>query len=238
MIHVTKYNGLYSLCVNARKVSIIDRFRISQYSSYLGKHPVWGMKRDIKNTILIDLSRTKDDILSSFKSNTRNEVRKAQTRGIQSREITDIKAFIEFYNEFAREKNLSSISALDLKKYNKVLIYEAYLDEGKPLVMHASLIDESEKRALLLFSASVRLAEGIDRKVVGLANRLLHFDEFVTFSEMGLSIYDFSGVCNDPNDPRYTIGLFKKSFGGQEIESIYLKSFLFVLISKFITHKE
>ena len=45
----------------------------------------------------------------------------------------------------------------------------------------------------------------------------------------GCDYYDWSGVCVDPDDPRYPIGAFKLSMGGTLIQSPLMKTPLYRL---------
>lgn len=223
-------NVLYKLKINATKVDFLDRFRCALYSTYLGKDS-WGMKKKYGHTIHIDLTKSAEEILQDFKSNTRNEVRRAIREDFFFEPVTDLQEFVEFYNNFAQEKSLETISLGHLTKYGKnVIMYRAGVN-GTTLCMHASTLDDDVKIAALLYSASVRLDQGIEKKSVGFANRFLHYKEFIAFKEKGYKKYDFSGVCIDESQPeKYSIGLFKKSFGGEEITSVELKSYPMLII--------
>ena len=223
-------NVLYKLKINATKVDFLDRFRCALYSTYLGED-TWGMSKKYGHTIHIDLTKSEEEILQGFKSNTRNEVRRAIRDNFFYAPVTDVKEFVDFYNNFAMEKSLETINEGHITKYGKnVIMFRAGVD-GKTLCMHASTLDKDVNFAALLYSASVRLDEGIEKKNVGFANRFLHYKEFLTFKEMGYEKYDFSGVCIDESKPeRYSIGLFKKGFGGEEINSVELKSYPMIFI--------
>ena len=223
-------NALYKLKINATKVDFIDRFRCALYSTYLGKG-TWGMASKKGHTIHIDLTQDKEEIFSGFKKNTRNEVRRAIREDYFFDPVIDLQEFVDFYNNFAKEKALALITPGHLAKYGKSIIMFKAGVNGTTLCMHASTLDNEEKIAALLYSASVRLNDGIEKKSVGFANRFLHYKEFLVFKEMGYEKYDFSGVCIDENQPdKYLIGLFKKSFGGEETTSIELKSYPMLII--------
>ena len=226
-------NGVYTLKINARKVSFFDLFRVVNYSDYWGedcKIP-FGFKRIYGNTATIDLTSNMDVLLTNMKSNTRNEIRRAEKEGIVVEKTTDIMLFVEFYNTFAKEKGLSSIDENHIRKYGKYIILTLACHNDDILSMHATMIDKEEKSAGLLYSCSTRLNEKIDKKMVGWANRYLHYKEFELLKEIGIIRYEWCGVCIDPEKPeRYSIGQFKLSLGGEMRKDLTLHSPLFIFL--------
>lgn len=234
MIKVVTRKGLYALVMNGKRVSMWDHFRLSQYSCYKGKWTFF-MFRIKKTTLIIDLNHTDEDILGSFKSNTRNEVRRGMREDIKI-EQASVDEFIIFYNDFAKEKSLPFISCADIKKWktpsSRVMLQKAVGKCGT-LSMHANVIDEEEKIANLLYSATRRFDTSLDRKLIGFSNRYLHYVEFLKLRDEGVYTYDFSGVCIDEKDKeKYNIGLFKRGFGGEIKESIALESIPMFIVEK------
>ena len=234
-----KRNRWYKLVINAKSVSIKDRLLLTQFNSYKGKKP-FGMKSSIGHTIIIDLLQPVEDILRNCKSNTRNEIRRAIREEFFFEEVQSKEDFLDFYNSFAEEKGIDKISLGHLNQYgNNILIYKSGKN-GVTMTMHASAIDQSNGIAILLYSASVRLLNGIEKKDVGFSNRFLHYKEFVRFKELGLKEYDFNGICIDPEDKeRYSISQFKAGFGGKQCEVMWLFSFPFLILSfikKYFSH--
>ena len=215
---------------NATRVPPWDHFVFSQFPNYLGDS-YWGMRCRLNHTSIVDLTQSEDELMASFKSNTRNEVRRAIREGFFFEPVDNVEEFVEFYNAFAREKHLDCISSDKITRLEgNVAMYKSGLN-GATMTMHASTLDRDVKLATLLYSASVRFDDNIDRKNVGFSNRFLHYKEFVAFKEQGFEKYDFSGVCIDPEQSeRFSIGLFKRSFGGEEKEIMTLQSYPIVLL--------
>lgn len=214
------------LVINAKKISPKDKLLMTCYSSFIGKKPSF-MKVKEGYTILIDLKQSEDDILMSFKSNTRNEVRRGIKDGYFFEISSNIQEFVDFYNVFAKEKSLGLITEKSLSRFGELIITKSGID-GNVLTMHANFVDRELNKVSLLYSASVRLNENIDRKSVGISNRFLHYKELIEFKSMGLDMYDFSGVCEDENNKaEYSIGQFKKGFGGQEVPYLMVYSYPF-----------
>lgn len=234
MIKIVTHKGVYSLVMHGKHVPLIDLFRVSQYSCYLGKIPKL-MIPIRRTTTIIDLNKTDEDILSGFRSNTRNEVRRGIREGVEIDRV-EAEQFVDYYNVFAKEKNLPTISLMDINKWNtstsEIRLYKAY-KEDKVLAMHANIIDKEENIANLLYSATCRLNQDVDYKLIGFANKSLHYLEFIQLRDDGVLKYDFSGVCMDENDKeRYNIGLFKRGFGGELQETFSLESVLMFIAEK------
>ena len=94
--------------------------------------------------------------------------------------------------------------------------------EGKLLAAHLLLVDRPA-RVRLLFSATARLEEGVNRSPIGGANRYLHWFEFNYYKAAGIPCYDLGGVELDEKSPIYSITKFKLSFGGEVVRQNILR---------------
>ena len=226
-----KSNPLYKLVIRANHINFADRLTLSQFNYYMGSKP-FGMKSKVGYTIEIDLRKSEDELMQDCKSNTRNEIRRAIREEFFFEEETSIDAFVQFYNDFAKEKGIDEITRSHITQYgDNVKLYKSGKN-GVTMTMHASAIDSDSKCAILLYSASVRFSDSIDRKDIGFSNRYLHFKEFIQFKELGLETYDFNGISIDPEDKeRYSISQFKAGFGGEQKEVLWLFSYPFCIMN-------
>ena len=208
-----------------------DFFLPVQYFGFRGKGGIpWYYKVARGMTCCTDLSVGMEAIMASMKSNTRNEIRRAEREGVRFEVVQGYDEFIPFYNEFCSNKGLSDYtSRARMQKFPKLLVTRVVHD-GQVLAMHTNILDEKSRIALLQFSCSTRLAEGVDRKMVGWANRYLHYKDLEWLTNSGYSFYDWSGVCVNRASPQYTIGQFKLSFGGVLTESVVLRTPVFVML--------
>lgn len=222
----------HTLRMFAQDLPFSDVFKIILYTSYAGdktKIPFYysivkGMSAST------DLTLPMDELLKKMKSNTRNEISRAEREGCTFEVVSDFEEFIPFYNDFCSSKGLDDYTSKGrMAKYEKVLITKA-VHNGDILAMHANVLDEKSKIAFLLYSCSKRLDAGVDRKMIGWGNRFLHYKELEYIKQLGYMAYDWSGVCVDENNPQHTIGQFKLSFGGELVESWSLKTPLFALL--------
>lgn len=226
-------NKLYKQKLFATYSLMTDFFRSVEYSEFEGdiKTIPWFFHKENGSTCTQNLSIPLDEIFAQMKSNTRNEVRRAEKEGVWFEYNNDYVQFMNYYNHFAISKNLPVISLRSIDKYDKTIITIAKKG-NEPLSMHATVINDKLQIAFLLYSCSMRLNEDVDKKLVGWANRYLHFKDFELFKEMGALRYEWSGVCTDPNQrDKYNIGVFKQSFGGVLRNRTTLSSPLFYAIA-------
>ena len=218
----------------AERTFLGDLFRVVIYFSYhgnLSKVPWWYSKHK-GNSCFTDLTKSMDEIMAGMKSNTRNEIRRAVKEGCNFEIVDGFDEFISLYNAFCKSKGLADFtSEARMRKFGKILVTKA-VHNGTTMAMHTNILDEVGKVALLQFSCSPRLDENVDRKMIGWANRFLHYKDLEWLRENGYKTYDWSGVVVDPDDPRHSIGEFKLSFGGTLCDSWTLRSPLYILAEK------
>ena len=168
-----------------------------------------------------------------MKSNTRNEIRRAIKEGCSFHVDDDIDAFVPYYNDFCRSKGLNDYtSKARILKYKDILSTRVE-HNGMVLARHINILDKVGKNAFLMFSCSPRLDENVDRRLIGWANKFLHYKDLELLSESGYIRYDWSGICLDKDDERYSIGQFKLSFGGEITHPLMLRTPLYCLLEVF-----
>lgn len=223
---------------------------IVAYHQYMGEQPK-GAKEFC--TLWNDLTETEEEIKKHFSKNCRYYVTRAVREGVsveiyEGRDITDelIDSFCEFFEAFWETKGSSLENKQKLKKelctYRDVqaLAISCALINEEKAVYHILIKDE--KMIRLLHSASLyRLQEDEDgqtKNLIGMANRLLHFEEMKYFKNIGLEVYDWGGAGKEEEVIHITE--FKKSFGGTEVtqynfeqsNGIFAK--VFKLLTKFL----
>lgn len=200
---------------------------IIAYRQYLGAKPKGASEC---HTLLTDLTETEEEIKQHFSKSCKYKVNRAAREDVSIKilkdsEITDeiIDAFCEFFAVFWESKG-SSLQ--DREKLNEEL--KAYRAagalsigwacvNGEKAVFHTHVKDEDIAR--LLHSASLyRLQgdeEGNTKNLIGMANRLLHFEEMKYFKKDGLKTYDWGGAGRGEDVIHITE--FKESFGGVSV---------------------
>lgn len=176
------------------------------------------------DTLLSDLTEDEETILSHYTKNCRYEVRRAPKEGVScsmkcGKEITeqDILVFTDFFEQFWASKGISyhekeKCRAM-MRQYagaGAMALTMAFIGD-KLLVYHTYILDE--KRVRLYQSASqFRTDESITTKVIGFANRYLHYEDMLFFKRIGKEQYDWGGAGR--TEDVESITKFKESFGG------------------------
>lgn len=219
----------------AAKLPWLDIFRAIHYFNYLGDNEKvpWFYSKKIGVSCVSDLTIGIDKIMESMKSNTRNEIRRAIKEGCSFHVDNDIDAFVPYYNDFCRSKGLNDYTSKErILKYKDILSTKVE-HNGMVLARHINILDRAGKNAFLMFSCSPRLDENADRRLIGWANKFLHYKDLEWLTNAGFEKYDWSGVCLDKGDVRYSIGQFKLSFGGEITHPLMLKTPLYLFFEKF-----
>lgn len=201
---------------------------IIAYREYMGGKPS-GMVSDC-HTLITDLSETEEEIKQHFSKSCKYKVNRAAREDVsitilKDREITDemIEDFCEFFAAFWESKGSSLEDKqklrAELQSYRAAdALTIAYAKvNGEKAVYHTHVKDESIAR--LLHSASLyRLQsdeEGNTKNLIGMANRLLHFEEMKYLKALGLTTYDWGGAGRGEDVIHITE--FKESFGGTPV---------------------
>lgn len=227
-------NKFHTQRIFATKLEISDLWKAVYYAGYRGDVNRIPFYYSIihGHSAVSDLNMDMDDILGSMKSNTRNEIRRAEKEGVEFEANVPYEQFVPYYNSFAESKGLDDrVNIERLSKYDKTIITKA-THEGITLAMHATVVNIESGIAFLLFSCSPRLDAGVDKKMIGWGNRYLHYKDFEYLKSEGIKTYDWSGICIDPQDSRYSIGQFKLSFGGTLVDSYVLKTPIYAFLEK------
>lgn len=198
-------------------------------------------------TIINDLRETEQEIMAHFRSNVRNEVRRAQKEGFQAESFnsnmlkTDISKIVDFDNKY---RNMCQNKGLPIKSQYKTLL--SYVNANALAVTVAKLatsdcvyhvyVCDSENFTMvrLLHSVSVfrELKVNVERSAIARANRMLHYEDMLYFKRLGYAKYDWGGYSEKPE--LINIAEFKAGFGGY-IENISRYVFAFSRIAKIIT---
>lgn len=241
-----RYNINSYLFLNTRKLRCLDALRIVTYNNYIGvnnfthKFKAFFFFKRTSYTINIDLTRDEEQIFKDFKSNTRNEIKKAAVAQCRFVDKISTERFVDFYNDFASKKNLRKIDYNACTKYGDNIIITGVEVNNEILTMHAYFIDRQEKLVTLLYSASKRLEDNCNSdllKLIGYSNRYLHYQDMIYFKRNELNLYDFGGVyIGDKDKSQMGIANFKKSFGGDVVQKVDYMSFLYRVVLKYF-HK-
>lgn len=194
-----------------------------------GKESRAGLVRQAFHTLHSDLSVGADGYLAAMNSSTRNQVHQMIRQGLMGTKV-GVPEFTEFHNLFAADKAIAGTSVKKLKSLGESVWLTAAIWQNRALAMHATVVDPETGRARSLLSASARFEEPEERKLIGKANRWLHWWDMCQLHEAGIGLYDWGGVAKNSVDPdKQGINQFKEGFGGFPVEEshyypVFLKS--------------
>ena len=176
-------------------------------------------------TLHNNLYEDSEQLMRNYKSNVRNEIRRAEREGVESAYITceniDMKKIealcteIDYaYKEMCEAKNLrySSIRKvlIDIRGSASLIITTATID-NENVVYHVYISDGYTARltySISLFRESKEIANAIGR-----ANRMLHYRDMIALKESGHQLYDWGGYSLEKEEIK-SISEFKAGFGG------------------------
>lgn len=191
-------------------------------------HPLEGIQSDELHTMLIDLSKSQDELWENISKNDRYKIKRAAQKDEIVYEFWDkinsdiINKFADFYDNFAEQKGLSKINRVQLQKRvdaGVIDISHIKSKDGNSLVWHVHYC--SNNRARLLHSASIKNTTDTSyQSMLGRGNRYHHWEDIVRFKNLGISIYDFGGwYVGNTDQEKLGINEFKKKFGGEVVKT-------------------
>ena len=176
-----------------------------------------GFTRREFTTLVIDLMQDLDAVWKNMgKKSCRYEINRAKREGVIVKINQNFNEFCEMDRSFREKKGLGTGSSCQpefMRRYGTLFTAEV---AGETIAGQFYL--EDEKNVRWLVGASKRLEVDRDKAIViGCANRLMLWEAIKYAKEKGIKEFDFGGYYTggDTNDPRYSINLFKQSFGGE-----------------------
>lgn len=197
------------------------------------------MIKQLFHTLTVDILQAEESILSACTSNCRNEIRKGKKMGMEFHAGPMRQTDGDFINNFLRTKKLGRFNRAYLIDPETVVCM-ASLD-GVRLATHMYFVSSSAGRARLVYSAvadpvSITCESEVPtQRLIGIANRFLHYSAMLHFKMQGLKVYDFGGIGLEEGDPKIKgINEFKRSFGGTLITEYNYTPLLISTIEKIL----
>lgn len=178
-------------------------------------------------TRVVDLRASEDEIFGNFSRSNRHNIKLARSRdGTLTAMFPrpsggELEEFMRHYDEFAESKRLPRVHRGQLHALmttGKLVLSEARRSDGSILAAHAYIREHDRVR--LTHSASLfRLEqEAAERGRIGRANRLLHWDDLLSFRSTGALSYDLGGwYIGESDQALVSINSFKREFGGETL---------------------
>jgi hypothetical protein len=181
--------------------------------------------------LMIDLTKSEDELFSDMRKNTKYEVNRASKRDdlkyVESVSPTDdeLDVFSHFFDQFAESKGIPKCKDDKLRALrDQDALTLSYVQDNSGIVLCYHAIITQGKYGTVLYSASER--EGIDKqrkRLVGRANRFLHWNDFLSFKQKGFDWYNFGRIYSDEDGvAEKNINQFKRDFGGEEVREDFI----------------
>lgn len=171
-------------------------------------------------TIVIDLRKSEEDLLSQMEKDTRYSVRASQRRGIRVVKSLDLNRFLKLYRQTAKRKHFW-IPEKDL-----ATLWDIFSNEGKGFILIAEwnktdiagcLILHYDKKAYYYHAASLPSYKEF------FAPYLLIWEAMLHAQKLNLKELDLEGIYDHrvPATKKWQgFSHFKKGFRGEEVELI------------------
>lgn len=202
----------------ASDASLFDFFAPVSIIQSNNSKGMFGYRRSIFATKIIDLTATAEEILARCDKTASYEIKRAKRDGVTMSISEDWSGFFRIYCEFANLRGLKPLTWEYLTPILPHAILVQAIHQDQPVVMHVYLLDKSKRRCRLLYSASLFRStnDNCIRANVGRANRYLHYASMLHFKNMHFDEYDLGGYAiNTDEDSLLGINKFKDSFGGE-----------------------
>lgn len=175
---------------------------------------------DAERCWVLDLDKPDEELLMGMRKTTRYEIKVAQKAGVvvkKSTDPADLKYFFRLYEETSKRHGFVGHSSISeefelFSKAGKALLLLGY--DGKTLVA-ATILLFLEHEAIYHHGASVASRVPV--------SYLVQWEAILEAKKRGMKVYNFYGIAPEdkPNHPWRGITLFKKGFGGREINYVH-----------------
>ena len=192
-----------------------------------------GFKKYPSKTIVIDLTKSYEELWKGVRRSTRQYIRQAEKYGIKLHVNKNYDEFLELYRKFVEKKRFKAFpfSKESMKKMGTLFTTEW---NGKILSGVFTVEDEENIRGLLGGSVRFEVDQEMAR-VVSRANKFIVWKIMEHSKERGYKEFDLGGYYGgeDKNDPKSSIDFFKRQFGGRitqyyNYEKYYSKTYYFL----------
>ena len=177
------------------------------------------------NSLISDLTLSKEELFNSFKKATRYDIRRSERDEISiihynSRQLNEdlYSSYKTIYEKMYKSKGLLQEAPIDdMARFaaNDALVISSVNINKTPVVYHVYIVVGKHARLWMSCSAFRDNDDKQYREMLGRANKRLHFEDIIYFIDNGYTSYDWGGICS--YEVPTGIDLFKMSFGGEPI---------------------
>lgn len=177
--------------------------------------PILGL--DAQRCWVLDLGKKADELLAGMRKTTRYEIRRAEKLGvcvIKSTKVVHLKQFLNLYEETARRQHFVGHSGI-------VEEFTIFAKENRALLFLGEHNGELLAAALVIFYGGQAIYHhGASKVSQAPVSYLVQWEAIREAQKRGLKVYNFWGISPEDaiNHPWRGLSLFKRGFGGREIE--------------------
>ena len=187
--------------------------------------PIPGAACTPFSTIVVDLTRSQDELLSKMKSHTRYKIRRASEKDQFAYEFSqdgDREAITRFADHLDRCATLKHLPGAS-RQLLRILARQSVLDlslvrdkSGEILAASSYILTPTRVRGLYAGALYRTTSDHARRTLIGRANRFLYWRDMLRFKEAGAHIFDFGGYYTGAKDEeKLRVNGFKLEFGGE-----------------------
>jgi lipid II:glycine glycyltransferase (peptidoglycan interpeptide bridge formation enzyme) len=174
-----------------------------------------------ENTLVLDLEKSEENLLSEMKPKWRYNIKLAERKGIKVRKSTKISDLKEFHR-LSEAMVSRGFHAFDLEHYQKMLEnlgkkhIEMFVAELDKEILAVILVVYYGEMAIYLHGAS-----GDNNREL-MPNHLLQWTAILEAKNRGCKVYDFWGIAPEGATEHSWSGItrFKRGFGGQAVKFV------------------
>jgi hypothetical protein len=235
----------FSVCTRESLMIISERFFVRIADLYFDEPKPDGERVDIFRhnqitqplpgvicvpfpTLVLDLSKSPDELFASMKRDCREKInharREEQAGGLHyeyssASEPEWIARFADHFDRCAAAKVLppASRTRLAILANNRALDISFVLDSSGEILAASTCVLTPKRVRGLYAAASFRLTSApTQRSFIGRANRYLFWRDILRFKEQGAALFDFGGYYTGTADvEKLQVNRFKSGFGGE-----------------------
>jgi len=184
--------------------------------------PIHAM--DAEHCWVLAIDKSEDELLAGMRKTTRYEIRHAMKMGVTvttSNNPEDLKHFFTLYKETSARHGFVGHKGIREE-------FEEFAASGSELLFLGSFEGRVIASALVMFynnQAIYHHGASINTKVP--ASYLIQGEAMKEAKKRGIKVYNFWGIApeNSQNHPWSGITLFKKGFGGHEVQYIHAEDY-------------
>ncbi|NTV31287.1 peptidoglycan bridge formation glycyltransferase FemA/FemB family protein [candidate division WWE3 bacterium] len=178
-----------------------------------------------EHTLLLDLTKSEDELLAGMRKQTRYYIRRAEKDGVVvhvSHETKDLKILYELYQETVKRQHFIPYSEKyfndEVSAFAQDNQVEVFLGYDRDIVRSAAMIIYAGDTAYYHHGASKRMEHE-----ESFASYLVQWQAIRRAKEKGMKLYDFWGVAptDDGNHAKSGLTTFKRGFGGTRVHRLH-----------------